>query len=285
MDPMPRIAVVTFATTKSDKPFKNYSLEIKRLRDSTSKYNVDFHVFTLDNLRRSISGTRFKHYIRFRKGVGGWFWKPTVILKYLKENQYDYVLYMDVDCVLLKDPLIIINSLPRNVEFAGFSMNACIGDWTAARIIKSLAAEELKNCNMWTAGILIVKNTKSSAEYLTMWSEIMSNPYDLFESPFDPDKSKHRHDQSLLSILIARGDVKIHDLGAGFYSEGIEATSKNIGESWVATGVNIGNPLHISQVGFLARLHREIRHRYLGLMSGALWLFFIPLHFFAKQKR
>jgi hypothetical protein len=190
---------------------------------------------------------------------------------------------MDVDCVLLKDPVEIINSLPPNVEFAGFSMDARIGDWTAARIIKSLAAEELKNFSMWTAGILIVKNTKSAAEYLTIWSDIMSNPYDLFESPFDPDKTKHRHDQSLLSILIARGDIRIHDLGAGFYSEGIEATSKNLAESWVATGVNIGNPLRISQVGFLTRLCRVIRHRHLGLMSGALWLFFIPLHFLQNK--
>jgi hypothetical protein len=200
----------------------------------------------------------------------------------LKDKEYDYVLYVDVDCVFLKDPITVIESLPKHVEFAGFRMDAQIGDWTAGRIIENLGASELKEYQMWTAGILIIKNTNTARENLTLWSNLMSDPCNLFESPFDPDKSRHRHDQSLLSILIAMNKIKMYNLGPGFYSEGIEATSKNLEDAWIATGVNIGNSPVVSQISIASRTIRAINHRVVNSSVATFWFFYFFKLFFGK---
>ena len=272
MSLIPRVAVVTFATTFGDTPFKDYEKEIEKLRGSAFEFNLDFHVYTLDDLKVAIKDSPFMGYLFFRKGVGGWFWKPIVILHFLEMNQYDYVLYLDVDCILLKDPLPVVQSLENHVGIAGFRMNAQIKDWTVARIIDSFQANDCRESAMWTAGILLVKNSEKAKSDLVTWLASMSKPWNLFELPFEIGALKHRHDQSVLSILIAKNAIQVFSLGEGFYSEGIESTSLNIEDAWVATGVNLGKPAPLSEPSFSMRLQRAIRHRTSQFSIGTFWI-------------
>lgn len=274
MSHLPRVAVVTFATSFGDKPFKNYEREIGRLRDSVLSFGLDFYAYTLTELKDAVKDSSFRGYIKFRKGVGGWFWKPIVILHYLEHNTYDYILYLDVDCILLKDPLPVLENLPKQVDIAGFRMDAQIGSWTVDRIIENFQASELRGADMWTAGILLVKNTEMAKTKLTKWQVAMSKPWNLFELPFESSGGKHRHDQSLFSILIAKGEIDVYNLGEGFYSEGIEATSSSIGSAWVATGLNPEELSHKIELSFTQALNRAIRHRVSGFSKGTFWLTF-----------
>jgi hypothetical protein len=76
-------------------------------------------------------------------------------------------------------------------------------------------------------------------------------------------------------------------LGEGFYSEGIEATSKNIEGAWVATGVNLGKPLEYSKPSFGKRLLRAIQHRVSKFSKITFWIVYplIRLSAFGKTKR
>ena len=269
---IPRVAVVTFATTFGDKPFKDYGNEIKRLCDSALKFEMDFFVYTLDDLRNATKNSSFEGYTHFRKGVGGWFWKPIVILHFLEATQYDYLLYLDVDCILLKDPMPIIRSLKNQFDIAGFQMDAQIKDWTVARVIDNFQANDCRNSTMWTAGILLVKNSEKAKSDLSRWLDSMSKPWNLFELPFEIGAVKHRHDQSVLSILIAKNEIQVCNLGEGFYSEGLESTSQNIEDAWVATGINLGKPVPFNQLGFPMRLQRAIRHRISQFSIGTFWI-------------
>jgi len=287
MSLIPRVAVVTFATTLGDKPYRNYDKEIERLRSSAYKFSLDFYVYTLNDLKVAINDSPFKGYTYFRKGVGGWFWKPIVILHFLEKNQYDYLLYLDVDCTLLKDPLPIIRCLENQFDIAGFQMDAQIKNWTVGRIVDNFQANEYRDAAMWTAGILLVKNSEKAKSNLKKWLDSMSKPWNLFDLPFENDGAKHRHDQSVLSILIAKGEMQVLSLGEGFYSEGIEATSKSIDSAWVATGVNLGKALANSKPSFGMRLRRAIQHRVSKSSKVTFWIVYslIRLSFFGKNKR
>jgi hypothetical protein len=282
MSQLPRVAVVTFATSFGDKPFKNFEREIERLRGSVLSFGLDFYVYTLTELKDAIKDSPFQGYTKFRKGVGGWFWKPFVILHYLENSRYDYVLYLDVDCILLRDPASVLESLPNEVELAGFRMDAQIGDWTVDRIIENFQAGELRDASMWTAGILFVKNTELAKSRLLKWLEAMSKPWNLFELPFEPGGIRHRHDQSLFSILIAKDEIQVYDLGEGFYSQGIEATSPSVENAWVATGVNLEEPLPNVELSFTQVLYRAILHRVSGFSKGTFWIVF-PFIFLWKK--
>jgi hypothetical protein len=107
-------------------------------------------------------------------------------------------------------------------------MDAKICDWTSPRVLRNLDAVQLLHENMWTAGILIVKNSPRSRLDLNAWISTMSKPWNLFDLPFEIEGMKHRHDQSILSVLIAKNKISMFDLGSGFYSTGIEATTGNL---------------------------------------------------------
>lgn len=275
MSRLSKVAVITFATSVGDKPFKNYEKEIEKLRGSALRFGLDFHVYTLDDLKETTCKSAFQGYIKFRKGVGGWFWKPLVMLHFLENYSYDYILYLDVDCVLLKNPLQVLDSLADQVDIAGFRMNARIENWTLDRVLNNLSAYEFRDSAMWTAGILVVKNTEIAKDYLNSWLEAMSRPWNLFELPFEPGGAKHRHDQSVLSILIAKGQIQVFNLGEGFYSEGIEATSSSAENAWVATGVNLGKPMPNIQLSFAQVFYRGLRYRVSGFSKGNFWIAFL----------
>jgi hypothetical protein len=282
MSVVPRVAVVTFATTTRDKPFKNYEKEIERLRGSALKFNLDFYAYTLDDLKLNIRDSSFNGYTHFRRGVGGWFWKPIVMLHYLENIECDYLIYLDVDCILLKDPLPVIQSLENQFEIAGFRMDAQIKDWTVSRIVGRFQANECSGAAMWTAGILLVKNSEKAKSHLVKWLHAMSKPWNLFELPFEVGGVTHRHDQSVLSILIAKNEIQVFNLGGGFYSEGIESTSPSMEAAWVATGVNFGKPTPNSELSFVMKLVRAIRHKVSKFSKGTFW--FAYLFFFIWKK-
>lgn len=275
MSLVPRVAVVTFATTMQDKPFKNYEKEIERLRDSAFKFGLDFYVYTLDDLKLKTSDSSFNGYIYFRKGVGGWFWKPIVMLHYLEKIECDYLLYLDVDCILLQNPLPVVQSLENQFEIAGFRMDAQIKNWTVSRIVDHFQANDCSDAAMWTAGILLVKNSEKAKSDLVKWSHAMSKPWNLFELPLEVGGVTHRHDQSVLSILIAKNEIQVFNLGGGFYSEGIESTSPSIEDAWVATGVDFGKPPQNDQLSFAMKLVRAIRHRVSKFSKGTFWVAYL----------
>lgn len=279
-----RVAVVTFATTINEKPFSDYSNQIESLKNNTDKFDVDFFSYSYVDLKGWIANSPFEKYPYFRRGVGGWFWKPIVILDFLDQYAYDYVLYIDVDCALLKSPIEVIRSIPPEVDLAGFQMNTPIQNWTSMRILKRLRAVEVSAANMWTAGILIVKNSEKSKSFMRLWLSEMAKPASLFELPFEPDGKKHRHDQSLLSILVAQKRIEIFNLGAGFYSEGIESTSKLVEDAWIATGLSTASSELLVKSNFINRMRNQIHYRKVRASILTFWIHYF-FNFNSKRNR
>lgn len=271
MSEAPRVAIVTFATTINEKPFNDYSHQIDLLRENANKFDIDFFSYNFSDLKVWIENTPFEKYPYFRRGVGGWFWKPIVILNFLEQCDYDFVVYMDVDCALRKSPIEVISSIPSEDDLAGFKMLAPIQAWTSMRVIKRLRAVEISANNMWTAGILIVRNSRKSQDSLRIWLNEMANPLNLFDLPFEPDGKKHRHDQSLLSILVAQKRITIFDLGTGFYSDGIEATSKLVENAWITTGIASAHSDIPERTSILARVRNRANYSKVRISILTFW--------------
>jgi hypothetical protein len=280
----PSVAVITFATTSSEKPFNDYSLVTEALRKSVVNFNIDFFAYSYADLRGWIANSPFEKYPYFRRGVGGWFWKPIVILKFLESNNYDVVLYMDADCKLLKNPIEIIQAIDPDIHLAGFQMKAPIRDWTSRRVLRRMDALQVSANNMWTAGILVVRNSETSRVALQLWLNEMARPANLFDLPFEVDGKQHRHDQSILSILVAQKRIEFFDLGMGFFSDGIEATADCLENAWIATGIRTDDESFFQKSNLLTRVRNQVHYRRNRLSIFTFWLHYL-FDFNLKKKR
>jgi len=272
------IEVVTFATTSNNLFFKDFSDKLSLLIKNCEELNLKLTIFGLDELRDLISKSPFKFNLMFRRGVGAWFWKPIILKKAIKESRSDFILYLDVDCFLLKDPLEIISNSLGNKSFGGFKQNEKLGNWTSKRAIKLLKIGViLADASLWTAGILVFKKNAESMKFLSIWERGMLNPKVLFEPIRDFRNTRHRHDQVILSYLIANGSIECVDLGSGFYSNGVEGTSSDLSKSWVATG-NLDKSVPFIELNLIQKLTLRLNYS-LSIIQFFLYYFFVwPIH-------
>lgn len=283
MGEAPRVAVLTFATNKNERPFNDYSERIVELGRNSKEFELDFCLYTFSDLKRLIAGSKFEVFPFFRRGVGGWFWKPIIILDLLEKNIYDFIIYMDADCKILQNPNLVIQNLPSTSNLAGFKMKAEIANWTSPRVLKRFEAKSVSSNPMWTAGLLIIRNSDKTREELKLWQDAMSNPLNLFDLPFENNASRHRHDQSILSILVAQEKVKIYDLGSGFYSEGIESTVDELSLAWISTGVD-SRKKNVVPLNMVSRLRNQYNYRSIRLTRYTFWVHYF-LRNLLKRKR
>jgi hypothetical protein len=177
-------------------------------------------------------------YFFTRYGVGAWFWKPILIKHALKKIDPQYLIYVDSDCVFNVSPEKIIESALGDYDMAFFSQNLPLEGWISRRAsrILELKGDELTKSSLITAGVAIMRNTEISASYLQTWENAMRNPRALLHPILNSSGSQHRHDQSILSALIAKGEINCNLIRRGFFSLGVESTSEFLKDSWIHTG-------------------------------------------------
>jgi hypothetical protein len=276
----PTILVVTFTTTKSEPQYRDLSVSLASLKNSVTAQGLDFISYNIQQLNALTSHSPNRFYLKYRKGVGAWFWKPIIIQDAMNKFPHDFILYLDSDCRLIKNPLLAISNLNFKENIAAFRQNEKIVDWSSKRLIKHFYNEnlDLSTYDMWTAGILLVKNNIYSKNNLETWSKAMENPVLLLEPIFGRDSKIHRHDQSILSILIARDQIPVYDLGRGFYSEGLETTTLSKEFAWVETGSNKDESLQprLSKHTLITRILRRLDYQYHQLYKFKYWFLYRP---------
>ena len=84
------------------------------------------------------------------------------------------------------------------------------------------------------------------------------------------------HDQSVLSILCARGEIPIRDLGDGFFSRGPEGLSSAIDTSWIATGDFLAQDVSENHINLVKRYLPHLKF----LVLNYIYKFTVlPIHF------
>jgi len=233
------LEIVTYIGSHRFKFYKDLRSQLSDLETNLINYHYKLNVYDNVDLRKLLGiGDLNKFYLFTRYGAGAWFWKPKIILDALALSSAEYLMYLDVDCRLTKDPLPYLKEHLKLNSIALFNNPQPLMENISRRAKKSLKLESkvLAPSTLVTAGIILVKNSLEAREELTVWSKAMGNPRVLLHPVITFKKGKHLHDQSVLSALISMGRVQPRIIQNGFFSKGPETLEKSIDKCWVYTG-------------------------------------------------
>ena len=169
-----------------------------------------------------------KFIIEHDKGYGYWIWKSYIIMKYLQDKmkEDDILLYMDAGSTLNNQGKLrfieYIHLLESSKEYGilSFQMNHL----SEIHYTKQILFDYLSTSNndqlsgQCMATIIMLKKNKHSVFIINEWYRISSLYYLLNDEHNDNNNNnnnnnvKHRHDQSILSLLVKKyGSIKIED--------------------------------------------------------------------------
>ncbi len=230
------ITVVTYATKGRNVRYRDYSESITRLSSQCEKLGLGFKdVSDLVNINFEYSKSQPYHGLR--KGAGYWSWKPKAIFAGMAHVSTRYILYVDADVHIFQVPF---SKLINSVEIFGMSLyltNEKLKDWTSPRCLKLYSIDDNSCDRIYSASaIFLDKQSKIAISALKMW-EVAIQDYRQLLDPFWSVKLNHRHDQSIISCMIASERIKVGSLPLGFYQGGVDNGDVTISNSWMATGI------------------------------------------------
>ena len=149
--------------------------------------------------------------LSLKRGAGYWIWKPAILLEYSKNQDTDVnLLYLDSGCLPKKTELVFRELITDNRIHLWAEGRTPLRLWIDQGVIDSLDVEEksLDSPMVW-AGAILAKNSTTLTRFCEMWLE-MCEDSSLLRPETMPfyEKSKgviwHRHDQSILSVIVRR---------------------------------------------------------------------------------
>ena len=166
------------------------------------------------NLNTFLQPDEKKFILENKKGYGFWFWKPIVILEFLKINkELDGIVYMDAGCEINYTPesLMMFNVYKNQLSKCNalvFSTGVVEKNWTKSDLFEYLNCFDLKDAPQLHATYFAVRKCEKSVDLVKQWYNI-SSIYSLLDDtpskiPNDASYIEHRHDQSILSLLIKK---------------------------------------------------------------------------------
>tara|TARA_B100000900_G_scaffold416038_1_gene448666 strand:- start:1100 stop:2242 length:1143 start_codon:yes stop_codon:yes gene_type:complete len=158
---------------------------------------VEFREFDFNNYPQHFN-LRLKEH---NNKIGGFAWKPAIILELYNEQKHFNVIWLDSAC-LFNLKIILFKFLVKDRGFASFHSTGNLIDWTYKSVLKEndiLDKVKILNSRNLMGGVLgfNLKN-QNTVKLLKSWYELCLIPTNIF--PDGSSIKNHRHDQSLLSI-------------------------------------------------------------------------------------
>ena len=141
-----------------------------------------------------------------QRGYGFWAWKPWVICRALEAaDEGDTVAYCDA-AAKLEAPL---PAVPEGAWASFFEVAPGYpnGDWTRPAAMRALGAapgSDLARATQVNAALQMYRKCEASLAFARKVLELCGDPAIVGDDPADPAPRDHRHDQSVLSLLVAR---------------------------------------------------------------------------------
>lgn len=160
-----------------------------------------------------------------KRGYGYWLWKPYIILQLLRDSKVamgDVVVYLDSGCEvnrLGKEGLL--NEWIRKAKYAGGIGGRAASSNDARYTKRSLSALFSISCDdpvlkepHVEAGMLIIEKNGNTLDLVRKWYDTCCTYSLLDDSPSSVQDTglfiEHRHDQSVLNILLKTSEPKLH---------------------------------------------------------------------------
>jgi hypothetical protein len=205
-----------------DDKFKNY---IHKLLESVKTYGPEFEIIIFNKGDISLEFvTKYKSILNYERGGGYWLWKPYIINETLKKiNDNDILFYMDsryyfienfteyIVGLLKKQDMIVWNRKPNCRLF--YMKEWCKMDViNKYNIYKDVFVDNKLIC--W-AGAIVVRKTDTTCAYISEWLDMCCDYNNITDSPsITPNNrtfKEHRHDQSLLTIILYKYNIPMHN--------------------------------------------------------------------------
>jgi len=148
------------------------------------------------------------------KGYGNYFWKSIVINDALKRiNEGDYLFYADSGSVFIRSIKPLINYLKeKNESILCFKFPLIEKQWTKrdAFVLMNCDYPEYTETSQVLGGFILMKKNKTSVDFIKKFQEycsdirIISDNENQMEKPNYPEFVEHRHDQSILSLMVKK---------------------------------------------------------------------------------
>jgi hypothetical protein len=275
------LLVITYVGSAKYGFYKDCTGGLARLQASLAEYNLELKIYGLSDLKSLV---RFPDsnllYFFTRYGAGAWFWKPILILHALTTYKPKYLIYLDADCVLLKDPRIVIEESLRCSDVSLFKQNVPLEGWISKRALRKLdlTSSDARQMSLLTAGILLIRNSEKSLFFMKSWVTAMRNPHVLLSPMLGEFRVKHRHDQAVLSALVGKGELICSIMSSGFHSFGAETLEENFAGAWVSTGYLTSTVL---PMGYKQRLKSIVDYYSRIIYDFLKSILITPLHYLA----
>lgn len=205
---------------------RRYQISIKRICRQAKEMEVFASVlgaseFHLNSAFRHKFADQLNPSVR---GFGYWVWKPQVILQRLEQiPDGDFLVYADAGCHLnpsgrnrLMDYFALASHGIGLVVFE-LSPEQTIRKWTKADLLDWFGVavdSEFTLQSQVAAGILVMRNSLEIRSLFASWIRVYEEDWSLVDDtpsrlPNHVSFVEHRHDQSILTLLVRTRDVSI----------------------------------------------------------------------------
>jgi hypothetical protein len=197
---------------------------ISKLIQSIKQYGPQFHIYIFDRSKMDSSFyNKYKNILNLKRGGGYWLWKPYIILEALKNvEEGDIVFYLDSKYYFLEKFDNLFEPLLKDKDIAVWKNKPNTGlnfmkNWCKMDVIlkygmyDKIFKENVLDC--W-AGCIVCRKTNITLNIISTWLEMACNYENITDSPSinknAQEFKEHRHDQSLLSIVLHKNNIPLH---------------------------------------------------------------------------
>lgn len=163
---------------------------------------------------------KHKEIFSYKRGNGLWLWKSYLISKVLEEsNDGDYIFYVDSGAFFLNNVDNIIKSMRKDEEIWVSDCPLLESCFTKPECFELMDCNDdrYKNTNQIQATYILLKNCPEVRKFIAIWKRFCEN-HELLSPKGSLDISSnlgngfvaHREDQSILSLLCKKHNIKPH---------------------------------------------------------------------------
>jgi len=193
------------------------------LLESIKKHGPNFEIIIFNKEDIDVDfKTNNDSILSLGRGGGYWLWKPYIINETLKKiNEGDTLFYLDskyyfteeftelFDSYMSNNELLVWKNKPNNPIW--YMKNWCKMDVILKYdMYDKVFNENIEDC--W-GGALVIRKTESTLKYVNEWLNMCCVYEDITDSPSKAENdlqfNEHRHDQSLLSIILHKHNISL----------------------------------------------------------------------------
>lgn len=163
--------------------------------------------------------TDYNHSFESHQGAGYYWWKPVIIKKSLEKIQNgDILLYLDAGFSIFKEHNLKFYSYLESLkdsDVVGFQIASLEKHFTKRDLFRFLDIDSKPYTDSYQmiGGMIFFKKTDFSMNIVSKWEKICTISHMVNDDPSYHDNYngfiKHRHDQSVISLLVKKYGGKI----------------------------------------------------------------------------